>query len=357
MWPMRVLVTGGAGFIGSLLTGALQTAGHEVFALDALHPQVHRSPGRPADLPKDAQLILGDVTDPHQWDRSLRLIGTPDVVVHLAAETGTGQSLRESSRHGRVNLVGTTELLDALLRTDSMPQHIVLTSSRAVYGEGAWRGSDGAVFYPAPRDHAALVRAEWDPLDSAGCPGKPLPHAASVTWPRPTNVYAATKLAQEHVLGAWCSAFDVPLSVLRLQNVYGPGQAVGNAYTGVLTFFAGQVGRGEAIDVYEDGRIMRDFVFVSDVVAALAAAVDQPPASVRTIDIGGGQSVDLLSVARTMAQAGAAPEPIVSGKFRDGDVRSAWADIAAASSELGWQPVVDLHQGLQRLLDWVRQQG
>jgi dTDP-L-rhamnose 4-epimerase len=357
MWPMRVLVTGGAGFIGSLLAESLGDASHEVVALDALHPQVHRSGGRPSALPKDTELILGDVTDPAQWDRTLRLIGKPDVVVHLAAETGTGQSLRESSRHGRVNVVGTTELLDALARADSIPQHIVLTSSRAVYGEGAWEGQDGCVFYPPPRDHAMLARSQWDPVDPTGAPAKPLPHSAPTTWPRPTNVYAATKLAQEHVLGSWCAAFGVALSVLRLQNVYGPGQAVGNAYTGVLTFFAGQVGRRETIDVYEDGRIMRDFVFVSDVVDALSAAIAHPPSSTRTVDVGGGRSVDLLSVARTMAQIGGAPDPVISGKYRDGDVRSAWADIAPTTGDLGWRPAVNLDDGLERLIEWVRRQG
>jgi dTDP-L-rhamnose 4-epimerase len=354
---MRVLVTGGAGFIGSLLTRALQTLGHEVIAFDALHPQVHTAGGWPEDLPIDTQLILGDVTDPAQWDRLLRMVGAPDVVVHLAAETGTGQSLRESSRHSRVNVVGTTELIDALVRTDLMPGHIVLTSSRAVYGEGAWQGGDGAIFYPAPRDHAMLARAQWDPVDPDGRASKPLAHAAATTWPRPTNVYAATKLAQEQILGSWSSAFGVPLSVLRLQNVYGPGQAVGNAYTGVLTFFAGQVSRGDVIDVYEDGNIMRDFVFVADVVAALVAAISRPPVNVRIIDVGGGQSVDLLTVARTMAQIGGAPEPIISGRFRDGDVRSAWADIRPTSDDLGWHPEVDLTQGLERLLGWVRRQG
>lgn len=357
MWPMRVLVTGGAGFIGALLAEALGGAGHKVVALDALHPQVHRSAGRPPALAKDTELILGDVTDPDQWDRTLRVIGKPDVVVHLAAETGTGQSLRESSRHGRVNVVGTTELLDALVRTDSMPQHIVLTSSRAVYGEGAWEGHDGTVFYPPPRDHAMLDRSQWDPVDPNGEPARPLPHSSATTWPRPTNVYAATKLAQEHVLGSWCASFGVALSVLRLQNVFGPGQAVGNAYTGVLTFFAGQASRGETIDVYEDGRIMRDFVFVSDVVAALTAGIARPPSSTRTVDVGGGRSVDLLSVARTMAQIGGAPTPIVSGKYRDGDVRSAWADIVPTTDELRWRPEVELSDGLQQLIEWVRRQG
>jgi dTDP-L-rhamnose 4-epimerase len=147
------------------------------------------------------------------------------------------------------------------------------------------------------------------------------------------------------------------LSVLRLQNVYGPGQAVGNAYTGVLTFFAGQVVRRETIDVYEDGRIMRDFVFVSDVVDALSAAIAHSPSSTRTVDVGGGRSVDLLSVARTMAQIGGAPDPVISGKYRDGDVRSAWADIAPTTGDLGWRPEVNLDDGLERLIEWVRRQG
>jgi dTDP-L-rhamnose 4-epimerase len=160
-------------------------------------------------------------------------------------------------------------------------------------------------------------------------------------------------LAQEHLLQAWCSAFDTPLSVLRLQNVYGPGQSVGNAYTGVLTFFARQVTNRETIAVYEDGNITRDFVFIGDVVAAIEAAIDQPPAKSRTLDVGSGERTNLLDVARIMSEVANAPEPQVTGQYRLGDVRAAWADIEPTSRDLGWVPQTSLRDGLDQLLSRV----
>jgi dTDP-L-rhamnose 4-epimerase len=173
------------------------------------------------------------------------------------------------------------------------------------------------------------------------------------TWPRPSNVYASTKLAQEHLLNSWCQAFGVPLSVLRLQNVYGPGQAVGNAYTGVLTYFARQIASGEQVEVYEDGEILRDFVFVDDVIDALARSIAQPPQGTRTIDIGGGGAVSLMNVASMMCELGNWTAPVINGKYRLGDVRAASADITAANTEIDWKPTTTLRNGLGVLLDWV----
>lgn len=354
---MRVLITGGAGFIGSRLASVLLAKGNEVVVVDALHPQVHRSAGRPADLPPDVSLLPLDVTDPAQIARGLRLAGPPDVVVHLAAETGTGQSLSEASRHGRVNVVGTTELLDALTNAEHRPQRIVLASSRAVYGEGRWRAlSDGAEFYPGPRTADQLGSAQWDPPAPDGGPAEPIPHELASTWPRPTNVYAATKLAQEHVLGAWCSSFGVDLDVLRLQNVFGPGQAVENSYTGVLTFFARRLAAGLPIEVYEDGNIVRDFVFVDDVVAALVAALEAPQGSSCAADIGSGRATSLLEVATWMTEDAGGPPAHVVGRFRLGDVRAASANIDAAERQLGWSPRTPLRDGLAQTVEWVAQQ-
>jgi dTDP-L-rhamnose 4-epimerase len=348
---VQCLITGGAGFIGCRLAERLLAAGHAVTVFDSLHPQVHSGP--PNDLPSEAALFAADVTDAGAWDRLVRLHGLPDAVFDLAAETGTGQSLREASRHGSVNVVGTTQLIDALARHEHRPTHVLLTSSRAVYGEGAWSSATGTIFYPPPRTEKMLAAGTWDPVAEDGSPAVPLPHRADTTWPRPVNVYAATKLAQEHVLDAWCSAFDVPLSVLRLQNVYGPGQALANSYTGVLTFFATQLASGASLDVYEDGRIVRDFVYVDDVVAALVAALDRPPSGSRRVDIGSGSASTLLDVAATMTSIAAGANPVVSGRYRPGDVRAASADITAARAELGWSPQTELGAGLEALLTWV----
>lgn len=348
---MHVLITGGAGFIGSRLAASLD---HDVVLFDSLHPQVHRS--GVFELPSGVTLHPGDVRDPEAWDRCFLVHGKPDVIVHLAAETGTGQSLTEASRHGTTNVVGTTELTDALVRHGHVPQQILLTSSRAVYGEGTWVTEGGEMFRPGSRSGEQLAAGQWDPLSPDGGSVRPVPHNSGTTWPSPTNVYAATKLAQEHVLDAWCVAYGVPLSILRLQNVYGPGQAVGNAYTGVLTFFARQIASGDQVEVYEDGNIIRDFVFVDDVVGALGGAVMAPPIGTRRVDIGGGRPVSLLEVATTMCELGRAPAPTVNGQFRLGDVRAASADISAAHDELGWTPSTSLRSGLEALLDWVPDQ-
>ena len=350
---MRVLITGGAGFIGSRLAATLASRDAQVVVFDSFHPQVHHAFPQ---LPAGVQVHPGDVRDPESWDRCFLRHGHPDTIVHLAAETGTGQSLTEASRHGSTNVVGTTRLTDALVRHDCLPGHIMIASSRAVYGEGAWRSQDGSQFYPAPRSASMLNAAAWDPVSPDGGICVPQPHAAATTWPHPTNVYAATKLAQEHVLESWCAAYEVPLTILRLQNVFGPGQAVGNAYTGVLTHFARQITTNQQIEVYEDGQILRDFVFVDDVISAFVQMMAPTTASgVRRIDIGGGQATALWEVASLMCEFGGAAAPIVSGRFRLGDVRAASADISTARLT-GWVPRKNLRDGLAALLSWVAEQ-
>ena len=345
-----VLITGGAGFIGSALASRLRSSGHRVVAVDSLHPQVHGQ-GRPATLDPEVELLTGDVSDVGTWDTALKLV-QPDVVVHLAAETGTGQSLTEASRHAGVNVLGTARMLDAFTAAGTMPAHFVLASSRAVYGEGRWE-SDGTVFYAAPRTHDQLAAGRWDPIGPSGQPASPLPSSAADTEPRPTNIYAATKLAQEHILAAWTAARGSRLSVLRLQNVYGPGQALGNPYTGVLALFGRLAAEGKSIDVYEDGEILRDFVYIDDVADALCATIQDPPHDRRLVDLGSGSPVTILETARRMALLAGAPNPVVSGNFRDGDVRAASCDITAAHDEFGYRPAWDLDRGLKALLEWI----
>jgi dTDP-L-rhamnose 4-epimerase len=345
-----VLITGGAGFIGSALSSRLVEAGYEVAVMDVLHPQVHAA-HLAIDLPPSVRLFTGDVTHAPDWDAVLRLF-RPSQVVHLAAETGTAQSLTESTRHGSVNVVGTTQLLDALSRSGVVPDQLVVASSRAVYGEGAWECGTG-VFYPRPRSHAQLVAGVWDPQGPTGEPAVSLPSRADRTEPRPTNIYAATKLAQEHMLGAWTAAHDTNLSVLRLQNVYGPGQSLINSYTGIVTLFARLARERRASEVYEDGRIVRDFVYIDDVADALFAAVASPAAEIRRVDIGSGTGTTILELARKVATICNAPEPTVVPKFRDGDVRAASCDIEPAKDELHWRPKWTLDDGLGALLEWI----
>lgn len=347
-----VLVTGGAGFIGSALSRTAAGVFGRWVAVDSLHRQVHQTRERPRDLHEDAELVVADVTDATAWDALLRDV-RPDIVVHLAAETGTAQSLDEATRHAHVNVTGTTRMLDAFGSVGHVPKRIVLSSSRAVYGEGGWRRQDGTTFRPGQRTHAQLESGRWD-FEGA----TPLPSSASTTWPSPTSVYGSTKLAQEHVLESWAGARGSELAILRFQNVYGPGQSLINSYTGIVSLFSQLARRGESIPVYEDGAIVRDFVFIEDVADSLVAAMTREGlASPARFDIGSGRATTILELAETIARFHGAPAPHITGAFRDGDVRYASALIDVADDELQWRPRWSLDDGVAALQAWIAAQG
>ncbi|MFZ4893242.1 NAD-dependent epimerase/dehydratase family protein [Plantibacter sp. Mn2098] len=346
-----VLVTGGAGFIGCALSQQLADRAERWIVIDKLHPQVHPTADRPADLHAAAELVVGDVTDPAVWDAVLADV-RPDVIVHLAAETGTAQSLHEATRHAEANVVGTTEMLDGLGRAGQVPPHFVLSSSRAVYGEGQWKRTDGTVYEPGQRSHAQFERGEWDFPDST-----PLPSRAAVTIPAPTSVYGATKLAQEHIISAWAGAHDANLTILRLQNVYGPGQSLINSYTGIVSLFSQLAMDGGTIQIYEDGRITRDFVFIEDIASAFTAAIlAGPTASVSRYDIGSGVGTTIHELANSIAEYHGAPAPTINGAYRDGDVRHAECSIEDSLAALDWKPEWDVTRGVAALQEWIAAQ-
>jgi dTDP-L-rhamnose 4-epimerase len=341
------VITGGAGFIGTATSAALADSFDRVVAVDNLHPQIHELRERPAGLDPRVELVVADVTEAATWDE---LVATthPDVVVHLAAETGTGQSLAESTRHATVNVVGTTQMLDALKRHDVLPRRIVLTSSRAVYGEGAWKTDDGSVVYPPQRTRASLEGGQWDVPRA-----EPLPMSGMTTFPAPVSVYGATKLAQEHILRAWSNSFGVDPVILRLQNVYGPGQSLANPYTGIMSLFCRMAKAGRSIPLYEDGQVRRDFILIDDVARAVHAAATVGTAPVGPVDIGSGEHQTIALAAELIAEYYGAPAPHVTGQFREGDVRHAWADVRRASEVLGWSPQVSLRDGITALATWI----
>jgi dTDP-L-rhamnose 4-epimerase len=341
------LVTGGAGFIGCAISPFLAEQFDRVVVLDNLHPQIHSTADRPAALHASAELVRGDVTQRESWDALLPGLH-PDTVIHLAAETGTGQSLTEATRHASVNVVGTTQMLDAFLRHDRMPARILLTSSRAVYGEGAWRDANGAVHYPGQRSRAQLEAGIWD------FPGlTSLPFEATRTEPRPTSIYGTTKLAQEMILAAWALSFGAEVGVLRLQNVYGCGQSLSNPYTGIVSLFARMARAGQAIPLYEDGEIIRDFVFIDDVVQAVCRIATGPIPSAIAYDVGSGTPTSIRQLAGIIAGIYGAPAPVVNGAFRNGDVRAASCDITRTRDELGWRPGWSLERGIAALCSWI----
>lgn len=346
-----VLVTGGAGFIGCAISQGLVDSFERVVVIDSLHPQIHPSAERPAELASGAELFIGDVTNAADLDRLLSDV-TPNVVVHLAAETGTGQSLEESTRHAMTNVVGTSTVLDALNRHHKLPQRIVLSSSRAVYGEGAWRrAASGEVFYPGQRTSETLEKGQWDFPDS-----EPTAMKAAEIFPAPVSVYGATKLAQENMIQAWAKSYGVETAILRLQNVYGPGQSLINPYTGIMSLFCRIAKSGKSIPLYEDGDVRRDFILIDDIAAAIVAAATSATVPTQILDIGSGEFQTIGTAAALIAAHYGAPEPHVTGQFRQGDVRHAWADVQAAGAELGWKPRYTLEEGIDRLARWIDEQ-
>lgn len=340
------LVTGGAGFIGCALSQPLAERFDRVVALDNLQPQVHAQRVRPVALDPRVQLVVGDVADGAVWENLLKDF-QPQVIIHLAAETGTGQSLREATRHSRTNVLGTTQMTDALARRETIPEKIILTSSRAVYGEGRWRDQEGNFRYPGMRTHQMLAAQQWD---FAGL--EPTAQSSHEVNPNPANVYAATKLCQENLLTSWCGSMGTEFVKFRLQNVYGVGQSLTNPYTGIVSMFTRWAKAGKALPVYEDGAIIRDFVYIEDTVAAIMAGIDRGT-NQYAYDVGTGVATTILELAQAAAAYYGAPEPVITGEFREGDVRAGWADISAARQELGWEPKISLQEGIARLCHWI----
>lgn len=351
----RILVTGGAGFIGSRLVRRVLAEGADVVVVDNLHPQVHGDwPGQKTI--DNARLVRLGISD-----RDLAAVISefrPHVVYHLAAETGTGQSMETIARYCDVNVTGTAVLLEALLDRGSALNKIVLASSRAVYGEGRYLTSNGEVVVPGQRSIEQLRAGRYEIEESLhGAPIHPVATTED-TPPAPVSVYASTKLAQEHLVSQVCSANGIPYSILRFQNVYGDGQSLKNPYTGVLSVFVTTLLRGQDINVFEDGEITRDFVYVDDAVSALMAAGKSVRADGIPINIGTGVRSRIVDVARDIVRMVGVGEANlkISGDFRAGDIRFALADIRRAKGLLGWSPSVSLGEGLERLIRWARGQ-
>lgn len=347
----NVLVTGGAGFIGCALSNVLAEKADRWVVMDSLHPQVHAKPSRPVELHPDAELFINDVTDSDSWDGFFDSF-KPDTVIHLAAETGTAQSMFESTRHAMVNVVGTTKMIDALGQAGVFPKRIILTSSRAVYGEGQWENEAGELSYPGIRSKTQFENKQWDFKGLHA-----VPSTASSTWPQPTSVYGATKLDQEHILSSWGAANNVPITILRLQNVFGPGQSLSNPYTGIVSLFSQIARSGKSIPLYEDGQIVRDFILIDDVVSAVEASIDFPQAKlVEIFDVGSGAASTISQVAEWLAAYYKSPAPHLTGKYREGDVRFASCDISRTRNILGWNPQFNLNDSLLVLQNWLNEE-
>lgn len=356
----QILITGGAGFIGKRLALSLREAGHQVVVLDNFHPQVHSdATGTLAEL-RDAgvEVVRADVRDGAALTEAITN-GRTEIVIHLAAETGTGQSYDMPVHYCDVNVTGTARLLESVrvaAGRGAGVRRVLLAGSRAVYGEGACRAKNGSVITAVPRRAEDLERGAFAPKDQLGNDVEPLASSAATTSAAPASIYASTKLMQEYVLRQGLEQTGVECLVLRLQNVYGAGQALHNPYTGVLSIFVQQLLDGRSLEIYEDGQIVRDFVHVSDVVSALHLACEMSEPPLVAIDIGSGEATTILDVARSLIEIlGLSQQRIsISGKFRPGDIRHAVADISLAREALCWQPRISLKRGLEGLVQWAR---
>jgi dTDP-L-rhamnose 4-epimerase len=351
----RILVTGGAGFIGSHLVDALMAKGHTIRVLDALVPQVHGKDARwPSWLPNEVEKILGDVRDPSAWTQALAGI---DVVYHLAAEVGVGQSMYEITRYMEANTMGTAILLEHLSRGNHSVQKLIVASSMSIYGEGAYVTNEGKVVYPSLRSPRALAERQWDRFDSYS--NSPLvPIATSEDKPiRPTSIYAISKRDQEEMCLAIGQAYNIPTVALRFFNVYGPRQALSNPYTGVVAIFGNRVLNRKPPLIFEDGLQSRDFVHVRDIVQALILAMQCPEANYEAINVGTGHRTSILEVAETLIRKlKVSVEPQIVSQFRAGDIRHCFADISKAQRLLGYQPSVTFEDGMGELIEWMGKQ-
>jgi dTDP-L-rhamnose 4-epimerase len=348
----RVLVTGGAGFIGRAVAKELLSRGNAVRVLDSLIEQVHGDRERPEDFPDDAELIVGDVRNKDVVARALTDV---DSVIHLAAEVGVGQSMYAVERYTSVNETGSAVLFEALI--DRPVRRVVTASSMSIYGEGLYEDADGNLVEDAVRKPRTSEAQSWDPLDDQG---RPLTPVATPEWKQPSlaSIYALGKYVQERQTLIMTEAYGMEGACLRLFNVYGPGQALSNPYTGVLAIFSSRLLNGQRPLIFEDGEQRRDFVYVGDVARAFADALVHPDAVGEVFNIGSGVDRSVKQVAEAIARALHRDDidPEIVGKTRIGDIRHCFCDGSKAAATLAFKAGKDFDEGLAELAEWVAAQ-
>jgi len=349
-----VLITGGAGFIGSHLADELLAQGYRVRALDNLTPQVHGSPAqRPAYLDPEVELVVGDVLDRETVDASLEGV---DIVFHLAAAVGVGQSMYQLAHYTRTNNVGTAVLLEALV--EHPVARLVVASSMSLYGEGLYEDAAGRVRVIGERPIEQLRQARWDPLDESGEALRPLPTPEDKP-PTLSSIYALSKFDQERMALLIGRAYGIPTTALRFFNAYGPRQALSNPYTGVLAIFAARLLNEAPPQIFEDGEQQRDFVHVRDLALGCRLAMECDAAAGEVFNIGSGQPIRIVEVARELARVMGRPqiEPLLTGKYRAGDIRHCYADLGKSLRVLGYAPRIALQDGMAELAAWLEGQA
>ncbi len=355
----KILVTGGAGFIGSNLALYLRSKGHEVTVLDNLSKQVHGDePERTSPLYRSIRnkihFIKGTVTSKEDW---IKAISENEIIVHLAAETGTGQSMYQISHYTDTNIGGTANMLDMLANNKTCVRKVIVASSRAVYGEGKYLSSELGQVYPSQRKEEDLNAGKFE----ITYPGTNLPLELVATDEEsllhPSSVYGITKQTQEQMVMTVCNSLNIASVALRYQNVYGPGQSLSNPYTGILSIFSTLIKNHQQINIFEDGKESRDFIFIEDVVKATALSLERDEANGQVLNVGTGVPVTVLNVAESLMKNYGIEVPLnISGNYRLGDIRHSYADISKIKSLLDFKPSVSFEEGLKKFIGWVNDQ-
>lgn len=353
---MNILVTGGAGFIGSHIVDGLIEKGHGVRVLDSLDPQVHGENAKwPDHLNAKAEKMLGSILDAKTVIKSLENI---DAVFHEAAAVGVGQSMYQIRHYTETNALGTAVLLEAMVANKNRIKKMIVASSMSIYGEGQYNCPKCGLVYPSLRPNSQLESREWElKCDSCTSVLSPIPTGESKPL-QPTSIYAINKRDHEEMFLAVGSAYKIPAVALRYFNVYGTRQALSNPYTGVAAIFSSRLLNKKSPLIYEDGMQSRDFIHISDIVQANILALEKPEADGQIFNVGTGHAQTIRGVAELLGEAmGLDLKPEITQKFRAGDVRHCFADISKISKLLGFNPQVPFNKGVQELIKWVKTQS
>ena len=351
----NILITGGAGFIGSNLALKLIEKGYKVTVLDNLSPQIHTSNSPLYDSIKDkVRFIKGTVLSYDDWKNALEEI---DVVVHLAAETGTGQSMYEIEKYTDVNIKGTSIFLDILANEKHSVKKMIVSSSRAIYGEGKYECSSCGIVYPNERKDEDMSKGDF----TVKCPtcnaNAKLLATDENSKIHPSSIYGITKQVQEQMFMVMGKTLNIPALAFRYQNVYGAGQSLSNPYTGILSIFSTRIKNGNDINIFEDGKESRDFVYIDDVVDATILGIEKDEANYEVFNVGLGLAIDVNKVASTLVKEYKSNSKIsISGNYRLGDIKDNYADLTKIQTKLGFEPKVSFEDGIKRFTKWVNAQ-
>ncbi|MDX4027731.1 NAD-dependent epimerase/dehydratase family protein [Aliarcobacter skirrowii] len=351
----KVLITGGAGFIGSNLSLKLIEKGYEITVLDNLSPQIHGEYSPLYESIKDkVNFIKGTVLSYDDWKKALENI---DVVVHLAAETGTGQSMYEIEKYTDVNIKGTSIFLDILANEKHSVKKMIVASSRSIYGEGKYDCPKCGIVYPNERKDEDMAKSDFAvkcPHCGANAKLMPTDEESKI---HPSSIYGITKQVQEQMFMVMGKSLNIPAVAFRYQNVYGAGQSLSNPYTGILSIFSTRIKNGNDINIFEDGKESRDFVYVDDVVEATILGIEKDEANYEVFNVGLGEAIDVNTVASTLTRAYDSNSKItISGNYRLGDIRDNYADLKKIKSKLGFEPKISFEEGIRRFTAWVNAQ-